>query len=51
MARYGLWVRWARRHTFIIDPEGKIGKIYRRVNPNTHSQQIINDLKTLQNSA
>ena len=40
----------AQRHTFIIDPDGNIAKIYRSVDTNTHSQQIINHLKTLQNS-
>ena len=38
----------ARRNTFIIDPEGRVAKIYREVDPNTHSTQIISDLKDLQ---
>lgn len=39
----------AKRHSFIISPEGKIAKIYRKVDPKTHSDEIIADLKTLQN--
>lgn len=40
----------AKRHTFLIDPQGKIAKIYRDVNVSKHSQQIIEDLKALQQS-
>ena len=43
-------IKFAKRHSFIIDPEGKIRKIYRSVNPNRHSQQIINDLALLKNA-
>ena len=50
---YGsLWslgpVKIARRHSFIIDPEGKLAKIYRDVKPASHSDEIINDLNSLQ---
>lgn len=38
----------ARRHTFIIDPAGHIAKIYRKVDPDTHSSEVITALKTLQ---
>ena len=38
----------AKRHSFIISPEGKIAKIYRKVNPKKHSDEIIADLKSLQ---
>ncbi len=48
-ALFGIWpLRFARRHTFLIDPEGKIAKIYRSVNPQTHSREVIGDLKALQ---
>lgn len=39
--------RFARRHTFIIDPQGRIARIYRDVSPKTHSDEIIAALKTL----
>jgi len=39
----------SKRNTFIIDPEGKIAKIYLSVNPSTHSQMVLNDLNQLQN--
>ena len=49
---YGsLWklgpIRFARRHTFIIDPQGELAKIYRSVAPKTHSDQVIGDLDNL----
>ena len=52
---YGaLWklgpIRYARRQTFIIDPQGRIAKIYRKVDAATHSQEVIKDLKVLQQS-
>ena len=37
----------AKRHTFIISPEGRIAMIYRKVNPGTHSDEIIGKLKIL----
>jgi peroxiredoxin Q/BCP len=42
----GLW-RFARRNTFLIDPQGRIAKIYQSVNPSKNSQQVIEDLQTL----
>ena len=38
----------AKRHSFIIDPQGRIAKIYRNVNPKTHVAEILEDLKVLQ---
>lgn len=38
----------AKRYTFLIDPNGKIKKIYTNVDVSNHSQQIIDDLKTIQ---
>lgn len=42
-------VKIAKRHTFLIDADGKIKKIYTNVNVSSHSQQIIDDLKAIQN--
>ena len=38
----------AKRHSFIIDSEGRIAKVYRNVNPKTHVAEILKDLQTLQ---
>jgi len=37
----------AKRHTFLIDPEGKIVAIYHDVSPSGHSQQVLEELKRL----
>lgn len=39
-----LILKVAKRYTFLIDPEGKITKIYQSVDTSRHSQEIINDL-------
>jgi len=38
----------AARHTFIIDPEGKIVKVYTSVNPKKHSEELVAALDELQ---
>lgn len=43
-----LFIHVARRRTFIIDPLGRIAKIYREVDPATHSAAVIADIKALQ---
>ena len=40
-------IKIARRYTFLIDPQGRIRKIYLSVNTSRHSVEIIDDLKTL----
>ncbi len=40
-------LKYAKRHTFIIDPNGKIKKIYRKVDAASHSKQVLADLKLL----
>jgi peroxiredoxin len=32
----------------VIDPEGRLRKIYRDVNPEGHEQVLLNDIKGLQ---
>lgn len=43
-----LFIKIAKRYTFLIDPNGKLKKIYTNVNVSNHSQQIIDDLKAMQ---
>lgn len=38
----------AKRHSFIIDPQGRLVKIYRNVNPKAHVAEILEDLNVLQ---
>ncbi len=39
----------ARRQTFLIDPSGRVAKHYAKVDPDTHSKQVLADLKALIN--
>ncbi len=41
-------MHYAKRQTFIIDPNGIIAKFYEDVTASEHSQQVINDLKRIQ---
>jgi peroxiredoxin Q/BCP len=41
-------VKMARRHSFLIDPDGKIKKIYDNVTPADHPDEILNDFKAFQ---
>ncbi|PZD73965.1 Putative peroxiredoxin bcp [Acaryochloris thomasi RCC1774] len=38
------------RQTFIIDPQGQLAKIYRKVKPAEHAEQVLQDLETLQSN-
>jgi len=40
-------VKYAKRHTFIVGPDGKLAKIYRDVDPKVHSAEIIAELGRL----
>jgi thioredoxin-dependent peroxiredoxin len=40
-------VRFARRHTFIIDPAGKIARVYTSVDPARHSAEVLAGLDEL----
>ncbi len=48
--RYGVLLnlvfsKVAKRYTFLIDPQGKINKVYDKVDTSRHSTEIIEDLK------
>jgi thioredoxin-dependent peroxiredoxin len=38
----------AARNTFLIDPSGTIRKVYLKVNPQTHSEEVLADLGELE---
>src|SRR5438874_2021302 len=40
-------VKMATRNTFLINPEGKIARVYLQVIPAGHSEQVLNDLVVL----
>lgn len=50
--RYGAISDWklfkfAKRYTFLIDPQGRIAKVYLSVNTSRHSAEVVADLKRL----
>ena len=51
-ARYGVLLnlglfKVAKRYTFLINPQGKISKVYDKVETSRHSREVIEDLKLL----
>ncbi|HXX40998.1 MAG TPA: peroxiredoxin [Chthoniobacterales bacterium] len=42
--------KMAARNTFLINPEGKIAKVYTGVKPADHSEQVLKDLADLKKS-
>jgi len=40
-------VRYAKRHTFIIDPDGRIARVWRKVSPADHSRELLEALSAL----
>ncbi len=54
---YGVWgqksfmgrtTMGTHRTSFLVDPEGRIAKIYERVRPETHAEEVLQDLEQLQ---
>ena len=51
-ARYGSLrdfglLKFAKRNTFLIDPAGRVAKVYLGVNPARNTADVVNDLKQL----
>jgi peroxiredoxin Q/BCP len=44
-------VKFAARHTFLVDPAGKVAKVYRNVDPVKHSEEVLAALEQLQKQA
>jgi peroxiredoxin Q/BCP len=40
-------MQYARRETFLIDPQGKVAKVYKDVDPEKNSGQVLADLAAL----
>ncbi len=41
-------MKMAKRQSFLINPEGYVARHYEKVDPDTHSEQVLTDLKALQ---
>jgi peroxiredoxin Q/BCP len=51
-ARYGSLrdlglVKFARRNTFLIDPQGRVAKVYLSANAANNSREVVEDLQRL----
>jgi thioredoxin-dependent peroxiredoxin len=44
-------VKFSARHTFLIDPEGKVAKVYTSVDPERHSAEVLAELDVLRKAA
>lgn len=57
IASYGAWGKkmfgkeGILRKTFLIDPEGMVQKVYGRVTPLGHGEQVVEELRKLQNAS
>ena len=43
--------KFAARHSFVIDPTGKIAKVYTSVDPAKHSTEVLAELDQLEKAA
>ncbi|RUQ97073.1 peroxiredoxin [Legionella septentrionalis] len=48
---YGKQVRGIERSTFLIDPEGKLRHVWRKISVQGHVENVLNTLKELQSKA
>ena len=46
LVNLGLW-KFARRNTFLIDPQGRIAKVYLSVDPSENPREVTADLRRL----
>lgn len=44
-------VKFASRHTFIVNPEGKVARVFTGVNPSRHSEEVLTALAQLQSAS
>ncbi len=54
---YGVWgdkkfmgreYQGTKRISFLINPQGKVAKVYEKVNPATHAEEVLKDIRELQ---
>lgn len=41
-------IRFPKRRTFLIDPEGRVARVYHRVKPSGHGDELVSALRELQ---
>ncbi len=47
---YGRKYMGTVRNSYLISPDGKIAKIYEKVKPALHAEEVLNDIKELSKS-
>jgi peroxiredoxin Q/BCP len=47
LANFGV-MKFAKRTTFLINPDGKIAKVWAGVNPEHHSEEVLAELASLE---
>jgi thioredoxin-dependent peroxiredoxin len=50
MMNFGV-MKLSARHTFLIDPQGKVAKVWTEVKPETHSAEVLAALTQLEGSS
>ncbi len=48
---YGKTVRGTNRISYLVNPEGKIAKVYEKVDPANHALELLTDIKLLKKEA
>jgi peroxiredoxin Q/BCP len=48
---FGKKVRGTKRISYIVNPEGKVAKVYEKVDPEKHALEILIDIKNLKKAA
>jgi peroxiredoxin Q/BCP len=51
LKKFVLIMEMAKRETFLVDPNGRIAKIYRDVDPKIHAQAVLGDIKAMTTKA
>lgn len=46
LSNFGI-LKFARRYTFLIDPEGRVAKVYLQVDANRHAAEVLADIRAL----
>jgi peroxiredoxin Q/BCP len=40
-------IKLAKRQTYLIDPDGRIAKVYMKVDPAEHAEELLADIRRL----
>lgn len=46
LSNFGI-IKFARRYTFLIDPDGRVAKVYQQVDAERHAAEVLTDIRVL----